>query len=52
MNTGEGVDQSDIVFYISIFYIIFLLSIATLYLRTMYIQYKNAHDKWHDIHKD
>ncbi len=39
----------DILYGFVIFYMILLLSTMCLYLRTMYIQYKNAHDKWYDI---
>ena len=30
-------------------YLMILFLIVVVYLRTMYVQYKNAHDKWYDI---
>lgn len=44
-------DSYDIMIYFAKFYVFFMLSLVTVYLRTMYTQYKNAHDKWYDINK-
>lgn len=34
------------------FYLMVIIGSAILYLKTMYDQYKNAHDKWYDINRD
>ena len=45
-------ETHDIMIYFAKFYILIMLSLVCLYLRVMFIQYKNAHDKWYDINRD
>lgn len=45
-------DSSELMKYFGTFYFLMLISFVTLYLRTMYTQYKNAHDKWYDINQN
>ena len=45
-------DSSELMKYFGIFYFLMMISLVTLYLRVMYTQYKNAHDKWFDINRD
>ena len=52
MNTGGVMDNYDILFYMTLFYLMLMFFICGVYLRTMYIQYKNAHDKWYGINID
>jgi len=42
----------DIMIYFAKFYTFMMLSLVCLYLRVMFSQYKNAHDKWYDINRD
>jgi len=42
----------NIIIYFAMFYMSLICFFMGLYLRSMYVQYKNAHDKWHDIEKD
>ena len=44
-------ESYDIMTYFAKFYLWLLILLIYLYLRTMYTQYKNAHDKWYDINK-
>jgi len=55
MNTIESIEsmnEYEIIYNMIIFYIGLLLLMCGLYLRSMYVQYKNAHDKWYDINRD
>ena len=45
-------DSYDIMIYFAKFYVFCMLSLVVVYLKTMYTQYKNAHDKWYDINRD
>lgn len=42
----------DIMTYFAKFYLWLLILLMYLYLRTLYTQYKNAHDRWYDINRD
>lgn len=48
----ELYDEKTIFIMICKFYVILMFSLCVLYLRTMYTQYKNAHDKWYDIKRE
>jgi hypothetical protein len=49
----EGtIDGVNILIYLGMFYISLVCFLSGLYMRTMYVRYKNAHDKWYDINRD
>ena len=50
--TTKYMDSYDIVCFMCMIYVTLMISLVTLYLRTMYVQYRDAHDKWHDIERD
>lgn len=43
---------NDIIKLFAYFYLGILITFVYLYLKSMYDQYKNAHDKWFDINRD
>lgn len=45
-------EYNDIIKILAYFYLTILISFILLYLKSMYDQYKNAHDKWFDINRD
>jgi len=45
-------EYHDIIKMFIYFYLIMLINFIILYLKSMYDQYKNAHDKWYEINKD
>tara|TARA_B100001287_G_C22665282_1_gene522521 strand:- start:1256 stop:1465 length:210 start_codon:yes stop_codon:yes gene_type:complete len=45
-------EYADIIKLFAYFYLTILISFIFLYLKSMYDQYKNAHDKWYDINRD
>jgi len=46
----EGtIDGVNILIYLGMFYVSLMCFLSGLYMRSMYVQYKNAHDKWHNI---
>ncbi len=47
-------DYDEITIFIMIckIYVLLMISLCFFYLRTMYLQYKNAHDKWYDINRE
>jgi len=46
----EGtIDGVNILIYLGMFYLSLMCFLSGLYMRSMYVQYKNAHDKWHNI---
>jgi hypothetical protein len=42
-------DQYDIMYTLGVGYVIALMAISGLYMRSMYTQYRDAHDKWYGI---
>ncbi len=45
-------EYTDIIKIFAYFYLTILISFIYLYLKSIYDQYKNAHDKWYDIKRD
>jgi cytochrome bd-type quinol oxidase subunit 2 len=46
----EGtIDGVNILIYLGMFYVSLMCLLSGLYMRSMYVQYKNAHDKWYNI---
>ena len=45
-------DSYDIICFMAMIYVTLIISMVFLYLRTMYVQYRNAHDQWYDINRD
>ena len=45
-------DSYDIACFMCMIYLTLIFSLIGIYTRTMYVQYKNAHDKWYDIERD
>ena len=45
-------DSYDIACFMCMIYVTLMISLVGLSLRTMHVQYKNAHDKWYDIERD
>ena len=39
----------NILIYLGMFYVSLMCFLSGLYMRSMYVQYKNAHDKWYNI---
>lgn len=49
----EGaIGDVNIFIYLGMFYISLVCFLSGLYMRSMYVQYNNAHDKWHNINRD
>lgn len=48
----EIYDEKTIFFMICKLYVVLMISLCFFYIRTMYVQYKNAHDKWYDINRE
>ena len=49
----EGtIGDVNILIYLGMFYVSLMCVLSGLYMRSMYVQYKNAHDKWHNINMD
>jgi cytochrome bd-type quinol oxidase subunit 2 len=46
------IDEVNILIYLGMFYLSLMCFLSGLYMRSMYVQYKNAHDKWYDINKE
>ena len=46
------IDGVNILIYLGMFYVSLMCFLSGLYMRSMYVQYKNAHDKWHNINMD
>ena len=46
------IDGVNILIYLGMFYVSLMCFLSGLYMRSMYVQYKNAHDKWHNITMD
>ena len=41
--------KEDIIYLLTFFYIALLIGTGVLYLKSMYNQYRNAHNKWYGI---
>ena len=52
MVIAGAIGDVNILIYLGMFYISLMCFLSGLYMRSMYIQYKNAHDKWYDINRD
>ena len=48
----EYMDSYNIACFMAMIYVTLMISMFFLYLRTMYTQYRNAHDQWYDINRD
>jgi len=46
------IDEANILIYFGMFYVSLMCFLFGLYMRSMHVQYKNAHDKWYDINRD
>ena len=45
-------NEITIIIYFAMFYMSLVCIITGIYLRSLYIQYKNAHDNWYDIDRE
>jgi len=52
MVIAGAIGDVNILIYLGMFYISLMCFLSGLYMRSMYVQYKNSHDKWYDIDRD